>query len=437
MSSSSSYSDAVRELKDSLKFGIDPSLEGVRELARLFDDPHRSFDSIQIGGTNGKSSTSRYIAGILRGEGVRTGLYTSPDLVRYAERVEVDAEVVSDDVFARAILAVSEAGQQMDEPPTEFSILTVAALLMFRQLGVEAVALEVGLGGRWDATSIVDPAVSVITGIGLDHIHILGDTLEEIAGEKAGIISQGRPVVLGPCSLRPDSVYDVFVEEAGEKDAPIRTVDLRESAELEPGTFRIVHDPTALGDPLVLEVAGYEGHYAGLSALVPRYQAQNIATAIVACEAYLGRALDPDPLARSIATTPTPGRFEILRREPLMLIDASHNPQSIETFFRSLEPMIAGRTVRPSLLLAVLEDKDARGIVEAIAPSFERIHVTRTRSPRALPAADLAAIVHEVTGREPAGVHEDVASALLQVRDENVVACGSITLAGEVRGSFC
>ena len=218
-----SYAEALQTLRAACKFGIQPMLETVVDMLAELGDPDLSFRSLQIAGTNGKTSTSRYVAAILRGQGLRVALYTSPELVSLTERMEVDGVPVSEGAFARSVAAAAEAGRRVNvrrrasgERPydvTQFDILTVAACVAFAQADVDVAVLECGMGGRWDATSAVKSIEAVaVTGVGLDHTRILGDTLEAIAGEKAAIIRCGQSCVFGVGTATPDSVEDVFLD---------------------------------------------------------------------------------------------------------------------------------------------------------------------------------------------------------------------------------
>ena len=222
-----SYEEALGVVTGALRFGIEPLLETVEDMLAELADPDLAFECVQIAGTNGKTSTARYTAAILAGEGLRVALYTSPELVSYTERMEIGGVPVSEEAFAHGVAAARVAGERVNarraaagERPydvTEFDLLTVAAMVVFAEAGVDVVVLECGLGGRWDATSAAKSIRAVaVTGIGLDHMRVLGDTLEEIAGEKAAIIKPGRTCVLGAGTAEPESVSDVFLARARE-----------------------------------------------------------------------------------------------------------------------------------------------------------------------------------------------------------------------------
>ena len=427
------YAEALAHVRGALRFGICPLLETVEDMLAELGDPDLAFECVQIAGTNGKTSTARYTAAILAGEGLSVALYTSPELVSYTERMEVGGAPVSEGAFARGVAAAKVAGERVNarraaagERPydiTEFDTLTVAAMVVFAEEGVDVAVLECGMGGRWDATSAAKSIRAVaVTGIGLDHMRVLGDTLEEIAGEKAAIIKPGRACVLGAGTAEPKSVEDVFLARAREAGVtPVR-----------PG-FEITKRPHRLGAPLELDVVTPRATYAELAALKPAYQAANIACAVALSEEYLGRALDADALFTSVVQCPTPGRFQLLRPEPPVLIDACHNPQSVEAFLAALADVAPERDGRPVLLAAVLADKDVEGIVALLAAAFPRVAVTQTSSPRALPADELAASF-AAAGAEVVGTYPTVEAATSALCGESYVACGSITLAGELAG---
>lgn len=453
-----SFEESVRALHETLKFGICPLLETVVDMLAELHDPDLRYTCVQVAGTNGKTSTSRYVAAILAGEGRSVALYTSPELVSYTERMEVCGRPVSEEAFARGISCAIEAGRRVNErrsergerpyDVTEFDLLTVAACVVFAEAGVDAAVLEVGMGGRWDATSAVKSITCVgVTGIGLDHTRVLGNTLEAIAAEKAAVIQSGRACVLGPGTALPESVEDVFLDRAREQGVtptlvrPLHVEDVaaivpdgasRPHDELPLVSFEITAHPNRLGAPLQLLVRTPRTTLE-VGALKPSYQAANIACAIALAEAYLGRALDSTQLFESVVTCPTPGRFDVVRPNPLGLVDACHNPQSVEVFLtavRAIEPDVAKR---PTLLCAVLSDKDVDGIVGLLASEFPSVVVTQTSSPRALAASELAELFL-ARGAKVSGTYPTVADALAALSDESFVACGSITTAGEVAG---
>lgn len=459
-----SYSEALDHLAHIVRLGICPMLETVVEMLDELGRPDACFDIVQIAGTNGKTSTSRYSAAILAGEGLRCALYTSPELVHYTERMEIAGAPIAPDAFGLSIAAACEAGRRVNarrqaagQRPydiTEFDTLTVAACVAFALAEVDVAVLEVGLGGRWDATTATHPQVTAVTGIGLDHTHILGDTLPKIAAEKAAVIKAGQSTVLGTGTQQPQvaqvllgrcheqevtptlvhqlapHLWDAFVSRG---EVPDQEWPIPQEASLPKALFTIRQAPASLADALQLDVTTPRGTYRGLSAQKPSYQAQNIACAVAVAEAYLQTPLNTQALVASVAGCPTPGRFQVLRSDPLMLVDAAHNPQSIETFLsavRAIEPQV---DKRPALLCAVLADKDTSGIAHLLAPEFPCVYVCQTSSPRALPAPELAQLFADA-GTQVAGVYPSVQEALAATAATPLVATGSITLAGEVAG---
>lgn len=484
------YPEAIATLKGALRFGISPMLESVEDMLEELGRPDRSYRIVQIAGTNGKTSTARYTAAILAAQPAADGshplvaLYTSPELVSYTERMEVGGSPVSEAAFAHGVSAAAEAGRRVNarreragERPydiTEFDLLTVAALEMYAEAGVDVAVLECGMGGRWDATSATSPAAVAVTGVGLDHMRILGDTLEKISAEKAAIIRRGRSCVLGVGTATPDSVEDVFLgqcDHEGVVPVLLRPADLADApGEMHPGVPRahadlphasyvVTHRPSSLGDVLTLDVTTPHATYAGLSAAKPIYQAANVSCAVCLAEVLLGHDLDVEALRSAVAACPTPGRFDVLTggtdhtacasratcegdasgapraTEPLVVVDACHNPQSVQTFLASVREVEPDVSKRPDLLCAVLADKDVAGIVRLLAHEFPVVHVTRTASPRAISAEALADLFR-AEGVEPADVYPDVPTAVkaLTSAGTSFVACGSITTAGEVAG---
>lgn len=441
------YDEALRVLGGALRFGIVPLLETVEDMLAELGDPDLCYQSIQIAGTNGKTSTSRYVASILTKSGLSVALYTSPELVRYTERMEVGGRPVDDDLFALGLSAARESARRVNagrsargERPydvTEFDLLTVAACVVYALEGVDVAVFEVGMGGRWDATSAVKSTRSVaVTGIGLDHTRILGDTLEAIAGEKAAVIRSGRTCVLGTGTYATDGVRDVMREQC-EREA-VEPWVVREVADSTPWAanvveFGIEQRPGRLGDPLRLWVRTPNASYEGLRALKPSYQAQNIACAVAVAEQFLGHPLDAESVRAAVLACPTPGRFDVVREWPLALVDACHNPQSVEVFLKALDEVEPNVSRRPVLVCAMLADKDVEGMARLLSAAFPSVVATQTASHRALAAEDLAELFRKY-GCDLRATCDSVVEAVTLVGDEPFVACGSITTAGAVVG---
>lgn len=403
MTQSMTYDDAVATLEDALKFGMDPSLEPIRAMCAAMGDPQKRYRCVQVAGTNGKSSTTRMIAALLHAQGLRVGLYVSPHLIKYPERIEIDGRVVSDEDFARGIEVALDAAARAGVQATEFELLTAAALWLFAREDVDWAVLECGLGGRWDATSVVDPQVAVITGVALEHTAILGDTIEKIAGEKAAIIKPGSHAIFAH-DLAAQGVFERQAQDVGA-----------------PYSYAKLDATRAFDDEL---------------AYMPVYQRSNLTTALAAVTVALGHAPSPESVSIALGGLVIPGRFEILRHDPLVIVDAAHNPQSAHVLAGELRRLFDGDAAIPTLLLGVLDDKDARGIIRELCPLFDRIVVTASSSPRAVPATELASLVAEETGVRPEVTH-DVRAARELLSGEPIVATGSITVAGEVKDIWC
>ena len=433
------FAAAIAALEAALKFGIDPSLEGIRALSEALGRPQDAFASVQVTGTNGKSSTTRLVAALLEAEGLKTAAYTSPHLESYTERIELGGLPVGEYDFALAITAAADAARLSGGARafTEFELLTAAALWLMRERGVDVACLEVGMGGRWDSTSVVDPSVAVITGVGLDHTERLGLTVEAIAADKSQIIKAGASVVLGPGTA---PVAGIFLERAAGLGLHPRFVAEHDATspvdEALTARFAVRRRPDRPGGMLALDVRGIHAEYVGLELAAPAYQAPNVAVAVAAAECALGRALDTDAARGALARMTFPGRFEVLVADPPLVIDGAHNPQAAGVLADAVLDAWPDDRVRPLCVLGVLTDKDADGIVRALAPVVDGFVVTQPESSRARDAGDLAGIVEYATGSWPE-IRPDLADAVAHARmhagSRGVVITGSLYTAGQAR----
>lgn len=418
------YDEAIRRLEDAATFGINPSLEGIRALAEALGNPQDHFKSIQITGTNGKTSATRVAGVALKANGFKAGVYTSPHLISYTERIQVDGEPISEAAFADALGEVLVAADGLAREFTEFELLTATALLVFRQQAVEFACLEVGMGGRWDATSVVTPVVAVVTGVALDHTDRLGSTREAIAAEKAQIIAPGSVAVLGPgCA----GVEEIFLERAQAVGAIAIRVAERD-AEV---TYRILRRPRRPYGALTVQMDAMR-LMAPFTLHAPSYQAPNVICGVAAVGAATWAICDVPALQEALLAMTFPGRFELLRTDPPLLIDGAHNPEAATVLAQAISESFPNQP--PNLVLAILADKDAEGIVRALAPVAGAIVVSDNGSERCLAPAKLAQIVRRVTGREPE-VHPDLARAVAAASADGqaVVVTGSLYTAGGVR----
>lgn len=429
------WAEAESALSRALRFGINPSLDGIRKLTEALGRPQDTFASVQVTGTNGKSSVVRMTSAILAAHGWRVGTYTSPHLRSYAERVDVTG-VHTSEPFAQAIgMAVLTAESEGLEL-TEFEILTGAALWLFARVGVQVAVLEVGLGGRWDATSVVDPAVAVVTGIGLDHTDRLGDTVEEIAGDKAHIIKPACVAVLGPGV--PDELVPVFADRADSLGVYTRVV--RGPGESSPvaDDLTICYDlrecPTSPTGDTRLDVRGIHAGYPDITLHAPSYQAPNAATAVAAAEATIGSELDAPATRRAFDQLRIPGRFDVIDSgAPVIVADGAHNPQAAGVLAQAIAEAWPHAGRRPVVVLGMLADKDAAGVVAALAPVVAGFVVTAPLTERALPATRLAEVVDAATGARPrefVSVAQAVHAAR-EMSEDGVVVTGSLYTVGE------
>ncbi|HAN72382.1 MAG TPA: dihydrofolate synthase [Actinobacteria bacterium] len=418
---------------------IEPTLARIAALTDLLGTPQSSFPVIHVTGTNGKTSTARMIESLLRAYGLRTGLFTSPHLVDARERICLDAEPIGEEALLAAwsevapYVDVVDANSAADggAPLSYFEVMTGLALAAFADAPVDVAVIEVGMGGGWDSTNVVHGAVSVITPIGLDHREYLGDTIELIAGEKAGIIKPGCITVLAQQEL---AAAEVLLERAVEVDATVA----REGVE-----FGVLSRGVAVGGQ-VLRLKGLTGEYDEVFLpLFGEHQAHNAAVALAATEAFLGGVgmLDIDIVREGFAAVTSPGRLEVLRRGPAVIVDAAHNPHGAHALALALQDSFD--FVHLVGVVGVLAEKDALGILTALQPVLDRIVVTSPTSPRAMDADTLAALAVEVFSEDRVFVEPELPEAIdraLALAEEagvyegaGVLVTGSVVLVGEVR----
>ena len=395
-------------------------LERMRELMHRLGDPQNNLKFVHVAGTNGKGSTSTMLASVLTAAGYKTGLYTSPHLVRVNERFRINGSDIPDAALCGAAEAVKEASGGMADAPTEFEILTAMGFWYFAAEKCDAVVLEVGLGGRLDATNVIAaPEAAVITNIGLEHTAILGHTLPEIAREKAGIIKPGTTAVTYPVNAAVDAVYR---EICAERDAvwhPVRFDALREREHSLAGQRFDYKEEKDLTLHLLGE---HQLHNAALT----------IETIGVLREK--GWSLSERALREGLSSARWEARFELLRSHPTVLADGAHNPQCVEALARSLDEYLPGQKV--IFLLGVLADKDYEAMLARLLPYGKKFFCLTPDSPRALGADDLSAYLRGkgTDAISCATAEEGVRRAIEESGGETpVVACGSLYLMGEVR----
>lgn len=402
------YHEALEYLAARQRFGMRPGLGTMRRLAAAVDSPEKDLRFIHVAGTNGKGSTCAFLESIARESGLRVGLYTSPHLVSFRERIQVDRVPIPEAAVAEWVDGLRELadGLGAGEEPTFFEFVTLLALCWFREQRCELVIWETGLGGRLDATNIVTPIASVITNIGWDHMQWLGDTLGAIAREKAGILKPGVPVFTAAAD--PEA-WRVIEEEARRVGAPCRRV-LPEGPE--------AAWARGVGLPLVGE-----------------HQVTNAALAVATARA-LGRTLrvSEPVLARGLQSASWPGRFQVIARErQTLILDGAHNRPAFEVLARTLEEAFPGQDY--ALLLGMLGDKDPRAAAEWLVPRAQRTVVVPIHSSRAGDPGEQVRICAERGGGRPVELAAGLEEALERVAaSERVLVTGSLYLVGEVLG---
>src|SRR4051812_45030281 len=416
---------------------LEPSLDRIEAFTELLGDPQRAYPVIHLTGTNGKTSTSRMIDTLLRAHDLRTGRFTSPHVERMTERICVDGEPLSEEDFVRAFNDVAPythlVDQDADHPLSFFETVVGMAYAAFADAPVDVAVVEVGLGGSWDATNVVQAATCIVMPIGLDHVPMLGTTVAEVAVEKAGIIHPDAMVILA--AQQPDAA-EVLLRRCVEVGATVA----REGLE-----FGVVDRQTAVGGQLVT-LQGLAGTYDEMFLpLFGEHQAQNAACALAAVEAFLGggesRQIDPEAVREGLADARSPGRLEVVRTSPTVVLDAGHNPHGMSATVRALADAFSFTKLVG--VVACLADKDVRGMLEVLEPALSSIVVTTNASPRALPVDDLFVLAVDVFGEDRVAAEDRLDDALdtaIAMADDEVeyggagvLVTGSVVTVGEAR----
>ncbi len=418
----------LQQLADRRRFGMKPGLETIRTLLGRLGNPERDIAAIHIAGTNGKGAVAALCESVLRAAGYPVGRYTSPHLVRVNERFLINGEPVSDAALESAAREVGVVVRAVEAEQTSevtfFECLTAVAFVLFRSAGVKLVALETGLGGRLDATNVVVPLVAVITRIGLDHCDWLGDTVGKIAGEKAGIIKPGRPVV---CAAMPEEAKAVIAATAAQRQALF--VDAAETvsvtvtrSELEGQTLKITTQDRAL-PPVRLPLAG-------------AFQVENVCAAMAALERVVacGVAIPDAAFVKGFESVCWPGRFQLAAKAPPVIVDGAHNPEGA----RALRQALKSCKVKPpvGLVAGFCGDKDVLAYLRVLAPVVKRAWGVAMANARSLTAPQTVGMMRMAgIGEADAGksIPEtlDMAREWAREADGVVLVCGSLFLAGE------
>ena len=417
---------------------VQPTLDRVTETLDILGDPQNSYPSVHITGTNGKTSTTRMIDALLGAFGVRTGRFTSPHLVDVRERITIEGDSISPDEFLRTWEDIAPYIEMVDRAHAEtdgtklsfFEVFTVMAFAAFADHPVDAAVVEVGMGGRWDATNVIDAGVGVIMPIAIDHEKWLGSTIREIAEEKAGIIKPGQIVIV---AKQQEEALRIIEERAAQVDAIVR---------LEGRDYEVLDRQLGVGGQMITvrtPAAVYEDVFVPLFG---DYQASNAAAAIAAVEAFMGgRALDAKVVEAGMLSATSPGRLQVVRHSPTIIVDAAHNPAGAHTLGESISEAFDFERVVG--VYSAMGDKDIEGVLGEVEPYLDSIVITQMRGTRAKPAEEIAQIAREVFGSDRVDVQEDILEAIAtavnlgESGDESapatgVVVFGSVLLAGEV-----
>jgi dihydrofolate synthase/folylpolyglutamate synthase len=413
------YAEALSGLLSLQRFGIQPGLERIHALLDRLDHPERKFRIVHVGGTNGKGSVAVMVAAVLQASGLRVGLYTSPHLCSFRERIRVDARAISHEAVARGFERLLPDLERI--APTFFEASTALALAHFADRAVEVAVLEVGMGGRWDATTVGIPLVSVLTRIDYDHQAYLGWSLREIAGEKAAIIRSGQAVA----AAQARDVTEILVAQAARARVPL----IMEGEKLSASTTR-----NDLGGQR-LTLQGPDWTLTDLFLpLLGNFQSQNALLAVAAVKAVgsAGITLSDGAIREGLSRVRWPGRFQLAGRNPLVILDGAHNPAGAQALASSLGYYFGSAPL--TLILGISSDKDKAGILKCLAPPAHRLILTAASNPRATPPRELQALLPPMEGRVElaATAAEALNLALGAPATPTVCVAGSLFLVADV-----
>ncbi|HVB51447.1 MAG TPA: Mur ligase family protein [Acidimicrobiales bacterium] len=430
----SSYAEALNWLESHVDFERVapnrqeiPTLDPVRDTLTLFADPQGDYPTIHVTGTNGKGTTTTLTSALLQATGLRVGAFTSPDLHAINERIAVNAEPIDDEAFISALERLSDVEAVSGIALTRFELLTVAALLHFSDEGVDVAVIEVGMGGTWDSTNVIDSDVEVLTNVDLDHTAVLGSTVGEIARDKVGIFRHDGVAIVATTNAIVVQIAQVRAEEIGS------------TLWLLGEDFELEENELALGGRAITLRTPYAYYEEVLVSLHGIHQGVNAATAIVAAEAFLGRALGEEVVVSSLGNARMPGRMEIVGRSPMIVVDGAHNPAGVRALVATLDGAFDVRGDR-RCVIGMLTGRDVDDMVAPlVGAGFSEFHCCAPRSPRALPVGELAAALRR--NGAVAFEHPNAMSALAHARerstdDDLIVVAGSLYLVAEVRGEL-
>ena len=418
---------------------LDPTLDRIEAFMELLGDPQRSYPSIHLTGTNGKTSTARMVEALIAATGLRVGRFTSPHLESMTERISLDGEPISEELFVSTFNEVAPythlVDADHDHPLSYFETVVAMAYAAFADAPVDAAVVEVGMGGTWDATNVIDASVAVLTPIAVDHAKYLGETPAAIAVEKVGIIKAGATVV---SAVQTEEVDRLVAERCAEVGATL----VREGLD-----FGVTSRVPAVGGQM-LGLQGLRGSYEEV--FLPLYgahQAQNAALALVAVEAFVGGddPLDAELVLAAFAEVTSPGRLEIIRRSPTIVLDAAHNPHGAAATVAALEDSF---TFSPLIgVMGVMADKDYEGLLAEFEPALAHVVCTQNSTERSMPASELAEVARGIFGQDRVSETPSLADAIDQaaalaeaggvfgeaIGSGGVLVTGSVVTVGEAR----
>ena len=413
---------------------IAPTLERISALVDILGSPQLSYPTIHVGGTNGKTTTSRMIDSLLFEMGLRTGRFTSPHLESYLERISINGQPIDAKALIFSFNDISPyldlMDSKFDNPISFFEAITALAFAAFAEHPIDVGVIEVGMGGQWDATNVVSADVSVITPIGLDHMEYLGSTITEIAATKAGIIKEHGFIVLA--QQTPEAAVELL-RRAAEVGADVA----REGLE-----YSIDSRAIAVGGQLI-SITGLRGHYDDIFLpLHGKHQASNAAAALIAVEAFFGEQdLDIDAVRAGFANVTSPGRCEVIHRDPTIILDAAHNPHGAKAIAETMQSEFTFDEVTG--VVALMADKDALGILQALEPIMNQIIVTTNSSERSMKVSELSDLATQVFGADrvfaeetlQAAIDRAIKDAVRPLSDESlaILITGSVVTVGEAR----
>jgi dihydrofolate synthase/folylpolyglutamate synthase len=402
-----------------------PTLQPIRDTLAMLADPQHDYPTIHITGTNGKGTTTTLTSALLSATGLRVGAFTSPDLHAINERIAVNGEPIDDEEFIGLLQRLADVESVSGFALTRFELLTAAAFLHFSDEGVDVAVIEVGMGGTWDSTNVIDGVVSVLTNVDLDHTAVLGTTIAAIASDKVGIFrADGIAIV---------ATTNAIVVEIAQR----RCAELGADLWLLGESFTLEQNELAVGGRAITLRTPFERYDEVLVSLHGIHQGVNAATAIVAAEAFLGRALGEEIVTTTLAKARMPGRMELISRKPMIVVDGAHNPAGVKALVATLDGAFHV-TGQRRCVLGMLSGRDTDDMVEPlVALGFTEFHCCAPNSPRAVPASEVADAVRRHGG--VAYEHPSGASALAHARERStdedlIVVAGSLYLVAEVRG---